>query len=336
MPTVLPRFLLSTRLSCRLLPVLLAVMLAVSATGSAQAPGSVPPAGLARRYPGDVGLAKDPGVIFVEDFESGSLEAIATRWQSVKNREIMSLSSDTPAASHGKYSLLMRHVGGAGSGGHFYRQLLPGFDRLFVRFYVKFARDCAPIHHFVHLGGYHPPTPWPQGGAGTRPAGNDRFSTGVEPFGANWRWDFYSYWMGMRSSPDRRSWGHDFINDPQLTVTRGQWICVEFMLKMNHPVVRANGEQALWIDGRPWVKHGQVVSHLGPGFPKGRWVWDSFMPNPEGVPFEGFQWRKAESLKLNFLWLLLYITKAPPGHVSRVWFDDVVVAAEYIGPLVRP
>jgi len=76
-----------------------------------------------------------------------------------------------------------------------------------------------------------------------------------------------------------------------------------------------------------------VVSHPGPGFPKGKWVWDSFTPDPKGKGFEGFRWRKDEKLKINFLWMLLYITKAPEGYVSKVWFDDIVAAKRYIGPI---
>ncbi len=292
--------------------------------------------GLAQMYPGDVGLARDPNVVFVEDFEAGSVDEVVARWESVKNRQGLSLSTDSPAGSHGGHSLLMTHVGGAGTGAHLYRRLTPGYDKLHVRFYVKFGSDCFPIHHFVHLGGYNPATAWPQGGAGSRPKGDERFSTGVEPFGAKWRWDFYSYWMEMRSSPDKHSWGHDFINDPALKVERGKWICVELMMKMNDPVTQRNGEQAIWIDGKPWNKDGQCVSHLGQGSPRGKWVWDSFLPDPEGEPFEGFRWRRNEDLKLNFLWLLLYITKAPPGHVSKVWFDDIVVARRYIGPIRPP
>ena len=45
-----------------------------------------------------------------------------------------------------------------------------------------------------------------------------------------------------------------------------------------------------------------------------------------GKPFEGFRWRTDDKLKLNFLWVLVYITKAPPGKVSTMWFDDIVVA----------
>ena len=40
-----------------------------------------------------------------------------------------------------------------------------------------------------------------------------------------------------------------------------------------------------------------------------------------------------KDLKVNYVWIYLYITKAPPGHVSKVWFDDVVVAKDYIGPI---
>jgi hypothetical protein len=89
----------------------------------------------------------------------------------------------------------------------------------------------------------------------------------------------------------------------------------------------------MWIDREPRVKNGQVITHLGPGFPRGKWVWDSFNPDPGGQPFEGFQWRTVPELKINYVWLYLYITTSQPRHVSKVWFDDVVVATEYIGPI---
>ncbi|HUG93879.1 MAG TPA: nitrilase-related carbon-nitrogen hydrolase, partial [Planctomycetaceae bacterium] len=237
-----------------------------------------------------------------------------------------------------------------GDGGHLYRRLLPGYDKLHVRFYVRFDPQCAPIHHFFHVGGYRPPTPFPQGGAGQRPRGDERFSVGIEPHGNSWVWDYYAYWMEMRGSPPRgQTWGNSFIRDPQLAVARGEWICVETMITLND-VGDSNGELALWIDGKR-------VSHVGKGFPGGKWVYDRFLPGdggggvrwndtrggPEqftvaagGEPFEGFRWRRDERLKINFLWVLFYMTRAPEGHVSQVWFDDIVVATDYIGPLARP
>jgi predicted amidohydrolase len=306
--------------------------------------------GLAAKYPGDVGIDKDPKVVFVENFEHPSMDDLKKRWESVSHPEILSLADDHPSPSGGKRSLLVRHVGGKSNGGHLYRRLPPGHDKLFVRFYVKFDRDCAPIHHFFHVGGYNPPTPYPQGGAGSRPRGDERFSVGIEPFGRSWKWDYYTYWMEMRGSPPRgQTWGNNFLGDAKPRVARDKWVCVEAMIKMND-VGDSNGELALWIDGKR-------VSHLGKGFPKGKWIFDKFRPDEGGEsirwddekgervnfrvpaggkPFEGFRWRKDKRLKLNFLWLLVYITGAPKDHVSKIWFDDVVVAREYIGPLAKP
>src|SRR5947209_9602525 len=206
------------------------------ASGQAK-PRSLPEgAGLAAKYRGDAGIEKDRDAVFVEDFEEASLGELKKRWESVSGAEIMSLSNDVPPGSMGKRSLLMTHVGGRGDGGHLYRRLLPGYDELYVRFYVKFDPGCAPIHHFFHVGGYQPPTPYPQGGAGDRPRGDERFTVGIEPFGDAWRWDYYAYWGEMRGSPPRgQTWGNSFVRDPALKVERGKWTCVEMMIKMNDP-----------------------------------------------------------------------------------------------------
>jgi hypothetical protein len=185
--------------------------------------------------------------------------------------------------------------------------------------------------------------------AGKPPAGDKSFWTGIEPFGDSWTWDYYTYWCEMRGSPPHgQTWGNSFVRDDRLKVERGRWVCVEVMAKMND-VGDRNGELALWIDGKP-------VSHLGKGFPTGKWVFDKFVPGqgggsarwndktgaredfetaPDGEPFAGFRWRTAKELDLNFVWAYVYITGAAPGHVSKVWFDDIVVATEYIGPLKK-
>src|SRR5688572_29837476 len=119
-------------------------------------------AGIAAKYRGDRGIEKDPQVIFVERFDEGSLDAIVERWDTVTGRETMSVSDDVPTGSADRTSLLVTHVVGDGTGGALYRRLMPGHKQLFARFYVKFDPDAAPIHHFgTHLGGFHPPTPWP-------------------------------------------------------------------------------------------------------------------------------------------------------------------------------
>ncbi len=324
------RFLVAAALS----PVIIA--------GRALAVGATPPplpegrAGIAAKYLGDAGIAGDPSVLFVESFDSPSLDAVFERWEDVRNRGGMSFSPDTPEGSADGKSLLMTHVGGKDTGGQLYRRLLPGYDRVFARFYVKFDKDCARIHHFgTALGGFNPSTPWPQGGAGARPDGAKRFTSGVEPYGDSWRWDFYTYWQGMRVHGGGKYWGAPFLaggEKPQ--AARGEWVCVEMLLKMNEPIDAHNGEQAFWINGKLFRRGGQIVGRAGPGFPKGRWTGGWWAPDPNSdSAFEGFQWRTDSALNINYLWTYLYITGAPKGHVSRVWFDNIVVSTEYIGPI---
>jgi hypothetical protein len=308
--------------------------------------------GIAAGYPGDAGIVRDPAVVFVEDFEEDSLESMAKRWEDAGNRENMALAGDGPPGSSGRQALVMRHLKGSkSSGAQLYRRIKNqnggwGYDRLFARFYVKFAPDCGAIHHFgTTMGGNWPATPWPMVSAGKPPDGAKSFWTGVEPFGKSWTWDYYTYWCEMRGSPPRgQTWGNSFIRDKTLTIERGKWICVELMMKAND-VGDSNGEQALWLDGK-------LISHLGKGFPGGRWIWDKFEPGkggegvrfsaeksgreefkvPEGgAPFEGFRWRTIKDLTVNYVWL--YIYSGSPEPAITVAFDDVVVARAYIGPI---
>ncbi len=300
--------------------------------------------GIAAAYPGDAGLEEHSSVVFVERFE-GTLDEILERWENVSRRDILSLSGDVPPAASGGASLQITHTGGDETGGHLYRRLLPGYDKLHWRFYVKFDSGIGPLHHTPRIGGIYPSTPWPPGGAGSRPAGDANFRAGIGPhYGPDSSWDYYVYWQEMRGSPPAgRTWGNSFIRNPELEFEKDRWICVEVMVQLNRPG-ESDGELALWIDGKP-------VSHLGPGFPRGTWIWDKFHPGHPGPgvrwneelggreeipgdrPFEGFHWRTSEELKINFIWMLLYITQADEGHRSCVWFDHIVVAEEYIGPI---
>lgn len=134
--------------------------------------------------------------------------------------------------------------------------------------------------------------------------------------------------MNMRGNPQAGFyWGNDFNPVPPASVTRGEWICVELMMKINNPTNSFNGEQAFWINGKK-------IHHLGQGFPRGNWVWDSFHPNNDSLPFEGFRWRNDNNLKLNYFWLLYYMTGGALGQRDTVWFDDVVVSSSYNGPIV--
>jgi hypothetical protein len=316
--------------------------------------------GIAAKYPGDVGIEKDPDVVFVETFE-GTIDEICSHWDQAAGKEIMSKSDDVPPGSGGKHSLLLTRVAGGTKGymdgGNLYRQIKNdkggfGYDQLFFRFYMKFNKEHAPIHHYgAGFWGYNPPSKWPMGGAGIRPKGDQSWVTQVEP-GTFKTWSFYSYWQEMGGSPPKgQPWGNSFeVEVPPRPVEKEKWICLEVMVKMND-LGDSNGEQAYWLDGKLSRKGDMITSYVGKGFPSsGTWAFGTFAPGVtrEGIrwdeakgdrtpveggkPFPGILWRNVPELNINGLWLYRYMSEPEKG-TSKVWWDHAVVAKKYIGPL---
>jgi len=338
------------------LPAASALMVALSVC-ALYAAGNVPQHGLAALYPGDIGLASDSSVVFYEDFESGAVPDLLTRWTSMNNKDnsVLDFVPDSIPGSPGKRSLRITATKGHDTGGDLWKLLDKGYDRLYARYYCKFAPDAPYVHHFVALGGKTSTAPYPEGGAGSRPTGYDRFGSTVylersntPPPGA---WFFYSYWSEMHSwqtdsgESDGRPnafYGNPFRPDSNIIARRGEWQCVEIMIKLNDPD-STNGEQAFWVDGR-------LATRWGPGTHTGTWFKDAFRTsgifNTDPKPFAGFRWRKTESLRINTLWLQYYLASifeenvrpADPtipynGDIARVEFDNVVLATRYIGPI---
>src|SRR5437667_410458 len=128
---------------------------------------------IAQNYPGDVGIESDPNVFFVEKFDEGSLTAIFSRWTDVNNSAAISLVADAPPGSPLANSL---HIDGPSGGGHLFRSFSPGIDDVaYLRYYVKYPSGGFYHHSGGQIGGYNPPTPWPQGTAGLKPTGSDNF-----------------------------------------------------------------------------------------------------------------------------------------------------------------
>lgn len=319
--------------------------------------------GLAAKYRGDRGIKRDPAVVFVEDFRGGTLADAATRWTDISNRngKVLHFSEDVPEGNTSPWSLRMTATRNVDSGGHLYRTFHPGYDRLFLRFYVKFAPDAGFNHHFVSLGGEIDPAKYAIGRAGLRPV--NRWNTGIEPAASTQHgdraaiippgiWHFYTYWPEMRSwqSPDGKAlndknayYGNNFEPKTPAPVPRGQWICVEIMVKMNSSPDSYDGEQAVWIDGK-------LLGRFARGTMKGHWDRALFRVDPLGEPFEGFRWSRDLRAKVNKLWLSHYVSSESafprtdkyaaehPGFLvntqtQTVWFAAIVAATEYIGPL---
>lgn len=343
------------------------VLIGLAAPARAQA-GLAPRSegsGLAAQFPGDLGIEAHPAVVFVEDFEVGATGDLKARWSTLHGPDTLSLSDQSPPGSPGSHSLRMDAKRGENTGGYVYKVLDQGYEKLHMRFYVKFADDHPYSHHFVRMGGRIDAPPYPLGGAGKRP--EDHFSVGLDAFNASGNtypavgfpppgvWGFYNYWPEMRSwqsvsglaDPKNPSYfGNGFYPEPALPIPRGEWISVEIMTKLNASPDTLDGEIALWIDGR-------LVAHYGPGTVMGYWVRDQFRTDPanrQSRPFSGFRWRNRADLLINtvklenyledraYVWAEEWLQDHPETVVnterSAVWFDHFVVATEYIGPLV--
>ncbi len=262
--------------------------------------------GIASQYPGDKAISEDSRVVFSENFEGKNLDIIFEEWGDVKHPGNLRLSKDRPQMSDGKLSLEIE------KNGHLYSHF-QGVDKLFARFYVKFHVETGYIHHFLSFSADSKPTPWPKGGAGHRPKGDQAFSVNIEPHGFGGRvkppgvWVFYNYWHDMSGG-----WGNIF--DSYNEIEPGRWYCIEIMIKANSADNLNDGEQALWVDGK-------LKAH-----------------------FTGFWWRTTSDLKINTIWLSYYVTERnmirnrdfkKDERVMKVWFDDIVLATDYIGPIVK-
>ena len=136
------------------------VLLTTSAV--AQKPPEGP--GLAAKYPGDKGIAKDPAVLFADDFESGDL----ARWDDKSGT--LAVTDDRPNAGTKCATAPMEK--GKNNGGEAKKWFLPGADRVYARTYVRFSPDYQYAHHFLTLLASPRSNKWkPFGKAGIKPDG---------------------------------------------------------------------------------------------------------------------------------------------------------------------
>jgi hypothetical protein len=295
--------------------VLVLLSIPLLAAEPALEPGS---AGLAASYQDDAGIERDPDVLFAENFESGDME----KWD--QHRGDVQLVEEMPRA--GRWCVKMSMERGQNHGGDAIKWFLPGADTVHARFYVKFSPNYQYNHHFVTLLANQQSNKWSAfGKAGLKPDGT-YYSTGMEPWfawGRNPRpgeVNLYTYYLDME--PDRKMnkyWGNGFFppgpgkGEPagpaRVIPPLNQWQCWELMIQANTAPDKADGKQAFWIDGK-------LVGE-----------------------FTGIRWRNDPDLKVNSFWLQHY--GYDDGDPTReywqqnqwVWFDNIVVARRYIGPM---
>ncbi len=317
---------------------------APSAGGEAGKAGAA--VGLSSRYPCDRGLASDPAVLWLEDFEEGAVSAVTARYDSANNPPGMALVPDVPPRSCGTASMKLTS-GASANATDLYKKLVPAHDEWFVRWYAKYQAGVQWHHTGVWIGGYAPPSAYPNPQAGLKPNGDDRFSVSIEPvYGVgmpNPRFDFYNYWMQMHSwmaqpSGTTAYYGNSLVHQNSFTANDDTWACLELHVKLNTDVTSSAGAVLeVWKDD-------VLVQHFDSTEPAGCWIRDKFcLPTADGpectmypslcaqpyVPLD-LQWRSTASLQLDAFWPQNYITSGPDGSVQ---YDEMVVATTRVGCL---
>jgi hypothetical protein len=141
-------------------------------------------------------------------------------------------------------------------------------------------------------------------------------------------------------------YGNRFATIEPMPIKRGEWTCIEWSIKLNSAPDKADGAQRFWVDGK-------LVGEWAPGTPNGYWMRENFRIRPDQPerqkPFGGFRWRADNGVKINIFKLENYVNKGAWKNTENyakehpdyplnteqaiIWFDHVVVATEYIGPM---
>jgi hypothetical protein len=298
------------------------------------------PAGIAARYPGDKNIALDPDVIFADDFESySSASDLTNKWNNVHQFKNTRIATEPDNVFAGGKSLeFTLPISTTETANAAEKVINPPLDTVFFRTYTKFDTDYHVVgsnHNGIRLSAKYP------GPGSPAPADGIGFflfhlQNNIQGSGRPGETDpgychIYAYWPYQRSNygdhwyPDgfvvpydvglgadgqvignRGDWlafpnnYPDFKPMPNWLPERGRWYCYELMVKANTPG-KNDGEVKYWIDGN-------LVSD-----------------------FPNLNMRSIASLQIDDAVLVLHAIHSE--QVNKEWYDNVVVAKSYIGPM---
>jgi hypothetical protein len=281
-------------------------------------------AGIAARYPDDVGIASDPAVLFADDFESyTSGSGLTTRWTEAYHAANIRIATESANVFRGK-SLEFRVPQTTNEVSNTVAKVVsPARDVLFLRFYARFdpgfnvvgsshngstisARYCCPG---VRADGFNKflvsYEAWRDGAASPNPGRLNAYIYHPDQRDI-WGDHFFPTGIVLPNTSLPFDFGPEFVSRPDVTPVLGQWYAYEFMVQANMPG-RRDGRIAFWLDG-------QLIAD-----------------------FQNLRLRETPALAIDRFTLDLHVhtnSLAP----ARKWYDNVVAATSYIGPLasVRP
>lgn len=330
------------------------------ATGSGGEPGGTTgdADSLSARYPGDVGLAEDPSVLFFDDCEAGW-----GRWSGPESDTATLTMQTDPELAHAGSGFLRSTVTSADLEASEYISSQSHIDfpervpEVFLRFHARFVGTAPTPHHWVRMTAGIPSFQG-SGLANTVPSGDEGFWFDFDASTED-VFNFYVYWHEMRSGRcndgtaepgcegDQGTTYHygNVLRPPgQTPFPRDQWFCIEMHARVS-TVGQSDGELAFWIED-------QLVGDYRPGTPVGTWLRDSFHTGgcefsacTEPVPFEGFDFRSSQDVLFKTFVLDAYYERGSSADkrdeleargivvddAQTILYDDVVIATERIG-----
>lgn len=287
--------------------------------------------GIAAKYPGDAGIEQDPAVIFHDGFEDYATPAdLGRKWDTLIHEGNMRIAEEPDNVNQGKKSLeCAMPQQRAALAVAVNKVIKDERDVLFLRFYSKFEKGYDHPRGSSHNGGTIAAHYNVDGRAtpGIPADGRNKFlvnfeterGQAVSPGPLN----FYCYHAeqggpfgdhiyptgkvvasGRRGVPVKPpvSFGPHFVSRPDVIPKLDRWYCYEFMVKANTPGQR-DGRIACWVDGK-------LIAD-----------------------FPNMRLRDVEGLKIDCFGVGVYLSPNT-ARPNRKWYDDVVAATSYIGPMV--
>ena len=237
--------------------------------------------------------------VFAEDFESGALAAWPDGVDPTRQRVV----TDPSVAQSGSHYLEVTYPAGS-DGGWLTRFFMPGYDSLYVSYYVRFPANWRGGTKLIGFYGSRTDNQWSAlGKAGLCPNGTDFFAAMVitEQGGDPGPTRFYTYYPAMAREPNGVTcWGRYGDGSetyvPPLTLSPGVWHHVEFWVRLNTPG-RNNARQIFWLDG----------------VQRGSW--------------SGFSFRSSIILRLNSVQLTFNRGISGGPRTQRLYVDHLVVTS---------
>jgi hypothetical protein len=298
--------------------------------GSSSSGGGGAPSGdgIASEYPGDQGIEGHASVIFADDFESYAVPSdLNARWDAVYQMPQIRIAIESENVYAGAQALELAVPQQVGELSNATDKILTNeLDVLHLRYYSRFQSPYDVVGsshngsmisaHYFDNGQATPGVPadgtnkflanlenW-RGEAGTSSPGDLNIYIYHPEQRSQWGDHFFPTGTVLPNSNEPFDFGPSFVGRPDIIPDLDRWYCYEYMVAANTPGQR-DGRITVWLDG-------ELVAD-----------------------FENLVFRDVADLKIDRFGLSFHIGSNPNGE-TRKWYDNVVAATSYIGPMVAP